>query len=76
MKKKKLLKETRKTLDAAKREICDAEADLRTALSGLEGVLRAEKTTISAALEDAFAKLEAARERLVALEKIVEPEAA
>jgi hypothetical protein len=62
------------TLDAAKREIGDAEADLGTVLRGLEGAVRAEKTTISAALEDAFAKLGAARERLVALEHVVETE--
>jgi hypothetical protein len=58
-------------VEAAKRNVIEAEADLERLLSELRAMARAEKTTISAALESAFTKLRAARSDLEALEQLV-----
>jgi outer membrane PBP1 activator LpoA protein len=65
--KKKLLLEKVVT---AKGEIREAERHLEKVIRDLKGGSRAEKRTISAALEEAFAKLKAARSCLVELEKL------
>jgi len=68
MKDKLVLEEIR----AAKRGVSDAESDLARLLSEVRVAPRAEKTTISAALENAFQKLRDARERLGKLETRLE----
>lgn len=55
---------------AAKNAVADAEGDLAKLLHEIRGALRAEKVTISEALQEAFDKLRAAREHLVTLEKL------
>lgn len=55
-------------IEAAEREVKGAEAEIETLLADLRVMPRAEKTTISAALESAFKKLRAARLNLEALE--------
>lgn len=60
------------SLLGAKRAVADAEADLERLLRELRVTVRAEKTTISAALEAAFAKLRSARTELDALESAFE----
>jgi hypothetical protein len=57
-------------IQAAGQSVTDAERELATVLGELQAGSRAEKTTISDALRRAFAKLRAAREHLVALEKV------
>lgn len=58
-------------IDAAKRDMSAAEADLEAVLSAIKVEPRAQKTTTSAAVEDAFKKLRAARAALGELEEIV-----
>jgi hypothetical protein len=55
---------------AAKNAVAEAEGDLAKLLDEIRGALRAEKVTISEALQGAFDKLHAAREHLVALERL------
>ncbi len=55
---------------AAKNAVTEAEDDLAKLLNEIRGALRAEKITISEALQEAFDKLRAAREHLVTLEKM------
>lgn len=55
---------------AAQSAVADAERDLAKLLHEIRGAVRAEKVTISEALQDAFEKLSAAREHLVTLEKL------
>ncbi|HEX8794202.1 MAG TPA: hypothetical protein VF765_24835 [Polyangiaceae bacterium] len=55
---------------AAKNAIATAEGELARLLNEMRRGLRAEKVTISEALEEAFEKLSAAREHLVTLEKL------
>lgn len=55
---------------AAKNAVAEAEADLAKLLHEVRGALRAEKITISEALQDAFDKLRAAREHLGTLETL------
>jgi hypothetical protein len=55
---------------AAKDVVAEAEGDLAKVLQEIRGGLRAEKITISEALQAAFDKLRAAREHLVTLEKL------
>jgi len=61
-------------IHAAKNAIADAEGDLAQLLSEVQVASRAEKTTISEAMQNAFHKLRAAREHLVALEKLTRGE--
>lgn len=55
---------------AAKNAVAEAEGDLAKLLHDIRGALRAEKVTISEALQEAFDKLRAAREHLETLEKL------
>jgi hypothetical protein len=55
-------------LEVAKELIKAAEDQLRTALGELEVRPRAEKTTASKVIEEAFARLHEAREQLLSLE--------
>jgi hypothetical protein len=57
---------------AAKRDISDAESQLEKVLLEIQGARRADKTTISKVVEDAFAKLRLVRTNLVDLERLVE----
>ena len=61
-----LLQEIRVAKDA----IADAEGDLARLLREIQTAVRAEKTTISEALQKAFDKLRAARGHLVRLEDL------
>ena len=65
---KKLLLEK---IESAKRDIEAAETDLEKALRDMRVMPRAEKTTISKVLEDAFAKVRATRTLLTDLEELV-----
>jgi len=58
-------------IESAKRDISAAEKELEQVLRDMQVMPRAEKTTISKALEDAFTKLKAARSDLSDLEKLV-----
>jgi hypothetical protein len=55
----------------AKDRVADAENDLARLLKEIEVSPRAEKTTITEALQSAFQKLRDARERLGTLETLV-----
>lgn len=55
---------------SAKSEVAEAEVQLESLLRELERSVRAEKTTISKALESAFDKLRAARKHLGNLEDL------
>lgn len=57
-------------IQAAGQSVADAERELAAVLGDIQAGRRAEKTTISEALRKAFAKLRAAREHLLALEKV------
>jgi hypothetical protein len=61
-------------IHAAKNAIADAEGDLAQLLSEIQVASRADKTTISEAMQNAFHKLRAARQHLVALEKLARGE--
>jgi hypothetical protein len=67
MDKEKLLKD----LHAANKDVLDAETQLATLLRELQGGIRAEKVTMSKALEEAIVKLRSARRLLESLEKPV-----
>lgn len=56
---------------AAKSGVADAESDLVRLLKEIEVAPRAEKTTISETLHDAFQKLRDAREHLGKLETLI-----
>jgi hypothetical protein len=58
-------------IDSAKHDIEAAETDLEKALRDMQVMPRAEKTTISKALEDAFAKVRATRALLTDLQELV-----
>ena len=58
-------------LRAAKSGVIEAETHLSALLEDVEAAPRAEKTTISEALRDAFRKLRNAREHLGKLEKLI-----
>lgn len=55
----------------AKNGVADAENDLAKLLSEIQAAPRAEKTTISEALHEAFLKLRHAREHLGRLETLL-----
>jgi hypothetical protein len=57
-------------LAVAIEEVTGAEKGLASVLRKLRAAPRAEKTTISAALEEAFARLKVARKNLVELQKL------
>jgi hypothetical protein len=57
-------------IKSAKEAVADAEGDLAGLLREVRTAVRAEKTTISEALQKAFDKLRAARGQLLRLEKL------
>jgi hypothetical protein len=59
-----------RVIQAAKDAVADAEGDLTRLLREVQSGLRADKITISEALQKAFDKLRAAREHLIRLEKL------
>jgi hypothetical protein len=58
-------------VQAAKKGVIDAESDLARLMTEIEVAPRAEKTTISKALQSAFQKLRDAREHLGRLETLI-----
>ncbi len=72
MEKKKLLLSK---IDRAKTDVTEAEADLERLIRELSATPRAEKTTVSRVVEDAFGKLRAAKSDLAELEKLIETDA-
>lgn len=58
-------------LEAAKRDIAQAEQDLEKALREVQVAPRAEKLAISKVLDDAFVKLKAARTQLTDIETLL-----
>ena len=63
-------KELLANVRSAKGEVAEAEDELGALLKSLQRNARAEKTTISTALEAAFDKLRAARRHLDVVEKL------
>jgi hypothetical protein len=61
-------------LRAAKGEISDAETELGTALREIRIAPRAEKTAITAVIEDALKKVRSARATVAELEELLSPE--
>jgi predicted nucleic acid-binding Zn-ribbon protein len=57
-------------IKSAKDAVADAEDDITRLLRDVQTAVRAEKTTISEALQKAFDKLRAARGQLVRLEEL------
>lgn len=57
----------------AKTQLAEAETELESVLRTLTQSPRAEKTTITAVVERAFAKLKAARAALGELEQMIAP---
>jgi hypothetical protein len=57
-------------IQAARVQVTAAEGALSKLLAEIHGAARAEKTTISEVLREAFLELRAAREHLVTLEKL------
>ncbi len=55
-------------ISVAERELSEAEAELDSAIGEIRVALRAEKTTVTATVEDAFAKLRRAKSTLTELE--------
>jgi len=70
MKEQRVLRE----IKAARDQVAEAEDALARLLSEVQAAARAEKTTISEGLRDAFHKLRSAREHLVTLEKLARGE--
>ena len=66
MKEQRILEEVR----AAKNGVAEAEGDLARLLREIRAGARAEKITISEALQTAFEKLRATRQHLETLEKL------
>jgi phage terminase small subunit len=58
-------------IEAAKRAMTEAERDLEKILSELQVTPRAEKTTISEAIQHAFTKLRSARQTVLDLEQLL-----
>ena len=55
-------------ISAAQQELSAAESELERVLGEIRVALRAEKTGVTSAVEDAFAKLRRAKSRLAALQ--------
>ena len=55
-------------IDIAHREVAEAARSLETLLRSMQDAPRAEKTTISCVVKDAFGKLQAAQTRLLELQ--------
>jgi hypothetical protein len=63
------------TLEAGKRAVEDAEAELERVLSELRVAPRAEKTAVSAAIESALSRVRTARASVVDAERMLADEA-
>ncbi len=63
------------TLEAGKRAVEDAEAELERALSELRVLPRAEKTAVSAAIESALSRVKLARASVIDAELLLADEA-
>lgn len=63
------------TLEAGKRAVEDAEAELERALSELRVLPRAEKTAVSAAIESALSRVKLARASVIDAEQLLADEA-
>ena len=61
-------------VEAAKREMTEAEADIEKLLRDLRANARAEKTTISEVLEAAFNRVRSARGSVEALKGLIDAE--
>jgi hypothetical protein len=61
-------------VQTAATEVSDAASDLDKLLSALRSAPRAQKTTISKVVEEAFSRLKAARGALTDIEKILKKE--
>lgn len=59
-------------IKVARQELNDAEGDVAQVLSALTRSVRADKSMIGEALEDAIAKVKLASKDLVELEKLIE----
>lgn len=68
------LADLRPRLEAALTEVTEAETALEQVLQELRGGTRAEKVTISAGVESAFARLRVARAELAALRERIADE--
>ena len=55
-------------ISLARQELSEAESDLDKVMAEIRGALRAEKTAITSAVEDAFARLRRAKNKLAELE--------
>jgi hypothetical protein len=60
-----------KMIETAKRDVADAETDLARLLREIQIAPRADKTTISKVVEDAFSKLRSVKTNLLDLEGVV-----
>ena len=56
------------TIAVAERELSEAEGELEMAMREIRVALRAEKTTVTTLVEEAFTKLRRAKDRLTELE--------
>lgn len=61
-------------LEQARRDVTDAEGDLRRLIREMLAAPRAEKTTLPAVIDDAFAKLRSARTDLGEIEGLIAAE--
>ena len=55
-------------ISLARQELSEAEGELDKVMGGIRGALRAEKTAITSAVEDAFSRLRRAKSTLAELE--------
>ena len=55
-------------ISVAERELSEAETELDAAIAEIRVALRADKTTVTSVVEDAFTKLRRAKSTLVELE--------
>lgn len=70
--KKKKLETVRANVEIAATEVSDAASDLDKLLREIKTSPRAEKTTVSKVVEDAFSRLKTARVALSDVQKVLE----
>jgi hypothetical protein len=58
-------------VDRAKNDVANAESELDRLMGELDALPRAQKTTVSSALDTAFSKLRDARSYLAELERVI-----
>ena len=59
------------TIAVAERELSEAEGELEKAISEISVAIRAEKTTVTSRIEDAFTKLRGAKKTLSELQGLL-----